>query len=195
KASGIQAIDAVHQGGTLLHTRRQDAKKAIDTEAAKVIAAIGQDVTLTQAEKLTQQQAVADAATQAKAAIDAAKHADAVDQAKADGIKAIDAQHQSGVALTERKEAAKKLVAEIAEKVVAAIDQDVTLTAIQKAAQKQAVATEVTKANQAIDAAGSADAVDQAKNAGVKAMYDQHQSGQELADRKRDAKTAIDTEA
>ncbi len=64
-------------------------------------------MTLTQAEKLTQQQAVADAATQAKAAIDAAKNADAVDQAKADGIKAIDAQHQAGLALNERKEAAK----------------------------------------------------------------------------------------
>ena len=160
-----------------------------------MIAAIGQDVTLTQAEKLTQQQAVADAATQAKAAIDVAKNADAVDQAKADGIKAIDAQHQSGMALNERKEAAKKLIAETADKVQAAIDQDVTLTATQKAAQKQAITAEVTKANQAIDAAGNADAVDQAKNAGVKAIYDQYQSGQALADRKRDAKQAIDAEA
>ena len=60
------------------------------------------------------------------------------------------------------------------ERVQAAIDQDVTLTATQKAAQKQAITAEVTKANQAIDAADNADAVDQAKNAGVKAIYDQH---------------------
>uniref|UniRef100_UPI000A6357AD DUF1542 domain-containing protein n=1 Tax=Lacticaseibacillus rhamnosus TaxID=47715 RepID=UPI000A6357AD len=42
--------------------------------------------------RASQKQAVADEATKAKEAIDAAKQADAVDQAKNDGIKAIDAQ-------------------------------------------------------------------------------------------------------
>ncbi len=108
KTDGIKAIDAQHQSGQAIKARQNDAKQAIDAEAAKVTKAIDQDPTLTAAEKKAQKQAVTDAATKAKAAIDAALVADAIDQALADGIKTIDAQHQSGIALDKQKAVANK---------------------------------------------------------------------------------------
>ncbi|MCT3162799.1 DUF1542 domain-containing protein, partial [Lacticaseibacillus rhamnosus] len=177
KDAGIKAIDAQHQSGQAVATRKDDAKKAIDEEAAKVIKAIDQDPTLTDAEKAAQKQAVATEADKAKKAIDAAKGADAVDQAKAAGIKAIDAQHRSGQTIAAQKDVAKKAIDDEAAKVIKAIDQDPTLTDAEKAAQKQAVAAEADKAKRAIDAAGNADAVNQAKAAGIKAINDQHRAG------------------
>ncbi|OAU83760.1 hypothetical protein PY67_08735, partial [Lacticaseibacillus rhamnosus] len=108
------------------------AKKAIDEEAAKVSEAIDHDVTLTDSEKGTQKQAVADEAKKAKQAIDTADNADGVDQAVTKGIQIIDAQHQSGQALTDRKAAAKKAIDAEAAKVGQAIEQDPTLTATEK---------------------------------------------------------------
>ncbi|OAU19925.1 hypothetical protein PY78_13850, partial [Lacticaseibacillus rhamnosus] len=137
ESDGIKAIDAQHQSSQALADRKGDAKAAIDNEAAKETAAIDHDATLTATEKASQKQAVADEATKAKEAIDAAKQADAVDQAKNDGIKAIDAQHHSGQALDNRKADAKQAIDAEAAKVTAAIDQDNTLTKAQKAAQKQ----------------------------------------------------------
>ncbi|WP_045628755.1 DUF1542 domain-containing protein, partial [Lacticaseibacillus paracasei] len=80
------------------------------------------------AEKATQKQAAVDEATKAKAAIDTANDADAVDQAKADGVKAVAAAHQSGALLDTRKADAKQAMDTEAAKVTAAIDQDATLT-------------------------------------------------------------------
>ncbi|OAU62715.1 DUF1542 domain-containing protein, partial [Lacticaseibacillus rhamnosus] len=107
-------------------------------EAAKVTEAIDHDSSLTDAEKKAQKQGVVTEADKAKKAIDAAGSADAVDKAKDAGIKAIDAQHQSGQAVATRKDDAKKAIDEEAAKVIKAIDQDPTLTDAEKAAQKQA---------------------------------------------------------
>ncbi|OAU89925.1 hypothetical protein PZ07_14015, partial [Lacticaseibacillus rhamnosus] len=176
KTDGIKAIDAQHHSGQALDDRKADAKQVIDAEAAKVTAAIDQDNTLTKAQKAAQKQGVATEADKAKQAIDAAGDADAVDQAKTAGIQAIDAQHKAGKTIDSRHDDAKQAIDEEAAKVIKAIDQDPTLTAAQKEAQKQAVATEADKAKKAIDAAGDADAVDQAKTAGIKAIDEQHKS-------------------
>ncbi|MDT8865750.1 DUF1542 domain-containing protein, partial [Lacticaseibacillus rhamnosus] len=111
-------------------------------------------------------------------------------QAKTAGIKAIDEQHKSGQTVDARKDDAKKAIDAEAGKVTDAIDHDATLTAAQKEAQKQAVADEADKAKKAIDAAGNADAIDQAKSAGIKAIDEQHKSGQSIETRKDDAKKA-----
>ncbi|OAU19764.1 hypothetical protein PY78_13955, partial [Lacticaseibacillus rhamnosus] len=121
-----------HKAGKTIDSRHDDAKQAIDDEAAKVIKAIDQDPTLTAAQKEAQKQAVATEADKAKKAIDAAGDADAVDQAKTAGIKAIDEQHKSGQTVDARKDDAKKAIDAEAGKVTDAIDHDATLTAAQK---------------------------------------------------------------
>ncbi|MCT3162150.1 DUF1542 domain-containing protein, partial [Lacticaseibacillus rhamnosus] len=109
--------------------------------AAKVTEAIDHDSSLTDAEKKAQKQGVVTEADKAKKAIDAAGSADAVDQAKDAGIKAIDAQHQSGQAVATRKDDAKKAIDDEAAKVTEAIDHDSSLTDAEKKAQKQGVVT------------------------------------------------------
>ncbi|WVS07211.1 DUF1542 domain-containing protein [Lacticaseibacillus rhamnosus] len=104
------------------------------------------DSSLTDAEKKAQKQGVVTEADKAKKAIDAAGSADAVDQAKDAGIKAIDAQHQSGQAVATRKDDAKKAIDDEAAKVTEAIDHDSSLTDAEKKAQKQGVVTEADKA-------------------------------------------------
>ena len=193
--AGIAAIDAQHHPGTGLNVRREDAKKAIDAEAAKVTAEIEQDSTLATKEKATQKQGVADEAAKAKIAIDQAQTIEAIDKAQADGIKAIDAQHQRGADFDTRKAQAKRDIDTEAAKVKDAIDQDPTLTAKEKTTQKQGVDDEATKAKTAIDQAQTIDGVIQAKDDGIKAIDAQHQAGTDLATRKDTAKQAIDAEA
>lgn len=195
KADGIKAIDDQHHAGTALPDRQAKAKQAIDDEAAKANAAIDQDSTLTAAEKKTQKQAVLDAAAKAKTAIEQAKDADEADQKQADGIKAIDGQHQFGIALTKQKATAKQAIDDEAANVKGDIDQDVTLTAAEKKTQKQAVDDEAAKVKSALDAAKDADGVIQIQSDGIKAVDDQHQAGTDLAVRKAEAQKAIDAEA
>ena len=99
----IPIITAQHHAGQAVADRKAAAKQAIDAEAAKVTGNIDQDETLTATEKAAQKQAVATEADNAKQAIDKGQNADAVDKAKTDGIKAIDAQHQSGQAIKARR--------------------------------------------------------------------------------------------
>ena len=195
KDDGIKAIDAQHQAGTDLATRKDSAKQAIDAEAAKITDAINQDDTLTSTEKDAQKQAVADEAAKAKAAIDQAQNADAILQAQADGIKAIDAKHQIGADLDTQKTKAKQAIDKEAAKVLTAIEQDPTLTSAEKKAQKQGVADETAKAKTAIDSARNADEIAKAQADGIKAIDAQHRLGMDLAKRKTDAQAAIDAEA
>ncbi|HHD1583655.1 TPA: DUF1542 domain-containing protein, partial [Enterococcus faecalis] len=76
--------------------RKAQAKADIDAEAEKVKGEIDADGTLTAEEKGKQKAGVDQEAEKAKGAIDGAKDIDGVNQAKADGIKAIDDQHKSG---------------------------------------------------------------------------------------------------
>ncbi|WP_424320523.1 DUF1542 domain-containing protein [Lacticaseibacillus chiayiensis] len=192
---GSKAIDDQHQSRADFDKQKEQAKQAIDDEAAKANAAIDQDSTLTAAEKKTQKQAVLDAAAKAKTAIEQAKDADEADQKQADGIKAIDGQHQFGIALTKQKATAKQAIDDEAANVKGDIDQDVTLTAAEKKTQKQVVDDEAAKVKSALDAAKDADGVIQIQSDGIKAVDDQHQAGTDLAVRKAEAQKAIDAEA
>ncbi|NSN07051.1 DUF1542 domain-containing protein, partial [Enterococcus faecalis] len=78
---------------------------------------------------------------------------DGVNQAKADGIKAMDGQHKSGDPVDNRKETAKADIDAAAAKVKGEIDADGTLTAEEKGKQKASVDQEAEKAKGAIDAA------------------------------------------
>ncbi|WP_424320525.1 DUF1542 domain-containing protein [Lacticaseibacillus chiayiensis] len=152
-----------------------------------MVKAIDQDATLTEAQKATQKQTVATQGAKAKEAIETATDADAIDQAKTDGIEVIEAQHQSGVAVTVRRDEAKQAIDVEASKVIVMIERDAFLTDAQKADQKQAVETQAVKAKQAIDAAVSAAAIDQAKAEGIKGIDAQYHAGKPAPQLKKKA--------
>lgn len=79
------------------------AEKDIDAEVKKVNDLINTDPTLSADEKATQKEAANQEAEKAKQTIDAAKDLDGVNQSKSDGIKAIDNQHKSANAVSDKK--------------------------------------------------------------------------------------------
>ncbi|HFI0584355.1 TPA: DUF1542 domain-containing protein [Streptococcus suis] len=140
-----------------------DAKKAIDAND-----------NLTPEEKAAAKKAVDDEVAKANEAIDAAKTADAVDAATLVGEKAV----------------AKEEVKAAADDAKKAIDENANLTDDEKAAAKKAVDNEVAKANEAIEVATKADAVDAATLVGEKAV-----AKEEVKAAADDAKKAIDENA
>ncbi|HFI0633335.1 TPA: DUF1542 domain-containing protein, partial [Streptococcus suis] len=146
-----------------LKAAADDAKKAIDAND-----------NLTADEKAAAKKAVDAEVAKANEAIDAAKTADAVDTATLVGEKAV----------------AKEELKAVADDAKKAIDANDNLTADEKAAAKKAVDDEVAKANDAIDAAKTADAVDTATLVGEKAV-----AKEELKAAADDAKKAIDENA
>ncbi|NGG35308.1 DUF1542 domain-containing protein, partial [Enterococcus faecalis] len=94
-----------------------------------------------------------------------------------------------------RKEVAKADIDAAAAKVKGEIDADGTLTAEEKGKQKAVVDQEAEKAKKTIDEAKDIDGVNQAKAAGIKAMDDQHKSGDPVDNRKEAAKADIDAAA
>ncbi|WP_153056591.1 DUF1542 domain-containing protein, partial [Streptococcus suis] len=89
--------------------------------------------------------------------------------------------------LAGEKAVAKEELKAAAEDAKAAIDANDNLTDAEKQAAKDAVDAEVAKANEAIDKAATADAVDAATLAGEKAV-----AKEELKAAAEDAKAAID---
>ncbi|MBY5023390.1 DUF1542 domain-containing protein, partial [Streptococcus suis] len=126
-----------------LETAADDAKKAIDANTH-----------LTDDQKQAAKDAVDAELAKAKEAVVAAKTADEVDAATLVGEKAV----------------AKEEIKAAADDAKKAIDANSNLTDDEKAAAKAAVDAEVAKANEAIDKAATADAVDTATLVGEKAV-------------------------
>ncbi len=179
KGDGIKAIDAQHQAGTGIDVLKDQAKNDLDAEATKIDGEIDNDPTLTTAEKTSQKAAVATETTKAKTAIDQAADIAGVNQAKADGITNIGAQHQAGTGIDVLKDQAKNDLDAEATKVQGEIDNDPTLTTAEKTNQKAAVTDEVDKGKKAIDQAPDVEGVNQAKTDGIKKIDDQHQTDRE----------------
>ncbi|MFX3889199.1 DUF1542 domain-containing protein, partial [Streptococcus suis] len=126
-----------------LEAAADDAKKAIDANTH-----------LTDDQKQAAKDAVDAELAKAKEAVVAAKTADEVDAATLVGEKAV----------------AKEEIKAAAEDAKKAIDANSNLTPDEKQAAKKAVDDEVAKANEAIDKAATADAVDTATLVGEKAV-------------------------
>ncbi|MGO0055439.1 DUF1542 domain-containing protein, partial [Streptococcus suis] len=166
KATTADAID-----NATLVGEKAFAKEELEAAADDAKAAIDANDNLTPEEKAAAKAAVDAEVAKANDAIDAAKTADAVDAATLVGEKAV----------------AKEELKAAAEDAKAAIDANDNLTDAEKQAAKDAVDAEVVKANEAIDKAATADAVDAATLVGEKAV-----AKEELKAAAEDAKKAID---
>ncbi|HEL1581854.1 TPA: DUF1542 domain-containing protein [Streptococcus suis] len=166
KATTADAID-----NATLVGEKAFAKEELEAAADDAKAAIDANDNLTPEEKAAAKAAVDAEVAKANDAIDAATTADEVDAATLAGEKAV----------------AKEELKAAAEDAKAAIDANDNLTDAEKQAAKDAVDAEVAKANEAIDKAATADAVDAATLVGEKAV-----AKEELKAAAEDAKKAID---
>ena len=188
-------IDNAHKPGTAVNDQKEAQKKSLAEEAAKVKQAIQDDPTLTTAEKNQQTANVDQAFKDGEAAIDAATNADDINKAFETGKINIDNAHQPGKSIDDQKNAQKKLLDEEAAKVKQDIQNDPTLTAIEKQQQTENVDKALKDGNAAIDAATNADDINKAFDTGKTNIDNAHQPGTSLDGQKEAQKKSLADEA
>ncbi|QCK45876.1 DUF1542 domain-containing protein [Streptococcus pyogenes] len=169
-------IKAAHKTGDLKKAQ-EEANTALDKAAEKEREEINNDITLTAKDKEQQLKEVETALTKAKDNVKAAKTADAINDARDKGVATIDAVHKAGQDLGARKSGQVAKLEEAAKATKDKISADPTLTSKEKEEQSKAVDAELKKAIEAVNAADTADKVDDALGKGVTDIKNQHKSG------------------
>ncbi|VHG22947.1 extracellular matrix binding protein [Streptococcus pyogenes] len=169
-------IKAAHKTGDLKKAQ-VDANTALDKAAEKERGEINNDITLTAKDKEQQLKEVETALTKAKDNVKAAKTADAINDARDKGVATIDAVHKAGQDLGARKSGQVAKLEEAAKATKDKISADPTLTSKEKEEQSKAVNAELKKAIEAVNAADTADKVDDALGKGVTDIKNQHKTG------------------
>ncbi|HEM5222088.1 TPA: DUF1542 domain-containing protein, partial [Streptococcus suis] len=184
KTDGEKALDDATVNGEAAIDLTKDkelAKADVDNQAKAAIEAVKNNPNLDATEQAPYIKAIEDAAKEQKAAIDAAKDTAGITDAVNEAEKVNEEQK-----LAAAKEDAKDKIAEEAAAAKEAIDNDPNLSDVEKTAAKNAVDTEVAKANAAIDKATTPETVQAAEDNGVKAI-----DAEELKAAKQDAKNKI----
>nr|WP_242491410.1 DUF1542 domain-containing protein [Streptococcus pyogenes] len=176
-------IKAAHKTGDLKKAQ-VDANTALDKAAEKEREEINNDITLTAKDKEQQLKEVETALTKAKDNVKAAKTADAINDARDKGVATIDAVHKAGQDLGARKSGQVAKLEEAAKATKDKISADPTLTSKEKEEQSKAVNAELKKAIEAVNAADTADKVDDALGKGVTDIKNQHKSGDPIEARR-----------
>ncbi|WP_227876022.1 DUF1542 domain-containing protein, partial [Streptococcus pyogenes] len=169
-------IKAAHKTGDLKKVQ-EEANQALDKAAEKERGEINNDITLTAKDKEQQLKEVEIALTKAKAKVAEAKTADAINDARDKGVATIDAVHKAGQDLGARKSGQVAKLEEAAKATKDKISADPTLTSKEKEEQSKAVDAELKKAIEAVNAADTADKVDDALGKGVTDIKNQHKTG------------------
>ncbi|WP_227874645.1 DUF1542 domain-containing protein, partial [Streptococcus pyogenes] len=169
-------IKAAHKTGDLKKSQ-EEANTALDKAAEKERGEINKDATLTTEDKAKQLKEVETALTKAKAKVAEAKTADAINDARDKGVATIDAVHKAGQDLGARKSGQVAKLEEAAKATKDKISADPTLTSKEKEEQSKAVDAELKKAIEAVNAADTADKVDDALGKGVTDIRNQHKTG------------------
>ncbi|HEP1679992.1 TPA: DUF1542 domain-containing protein [Streptococcus pyogenes] len=169
-------IKAAHKTGDLKKAQ-VDANTALDKAAEKERGEINKDATLTTEDKAKQLKEVETALTKAKDKVAEAKTADAINDARDKGVATIDAVHKAGQDLGARKSGQVAKLEEAAKATKDKISADPTLTSKEKEEQSKAVDAELKKAIEAVNAADTADKVDDALGKGVTDIKNQHKTG------------------
>ncbi|RIO65392.1 DUF1542 domain-containing protein [Staphylococcus haemolyticus] len=183
KSKGTEAIFNVQP--TVV--KKDEAKTVIDNVAQSKKAEIDQTFNATDEEKAEAKAKVDDAVTEAKKAIDQATNNTGVDNAKTNGVEAINHVQPTVV----KKDEAKTVIDNVAQSKKAEIDQTQNTTEEEKAAAKTKVDEAVATARKAIDQSTNNDGVDTAKANGIEAIN----HVQPTVVKKDEAKTAIDNAA
>ncbi|HHS8192146.1 TPA: DUF1542 domain-containing protein [Streptococcus pyogenes] len=169
-------IKAAHKTGDLKKVQ-EEANQALDKAAEKERGEINNDITLTAKDKEQQLKEVETALTKAKAKVAEAKTADAINDARDKGVATIDAVHKAGQDLGARKSGQVAKLEEAAKATKDKISADPTLTSKEKEEQSKAVDAELKKAIEAVNAADTADKVDDALGKGVTDIKNQYKTG------------------
>ncbi|HGK8276963.1 TPA: DUF1542 domain-containing protein, partial [Streptococcus pyogenes] len=185
QTEGEASVSGIHQGKDL-EAIKTAAKNAIEEKATAEKTKINNDITLTTEDKAKQLKEVDEALAKAKDNVKAAKTADAINGTRDKGVATIDAVHKAGQDLGARKSGQVSKLEEAAKATKDKISADPTLTSKEKEEQSKAVDAELKKATETVNAADTADKVDEALGKGVTDIKNQHKMGNPV-DARREA--------
>ncbi|MEG0285587.1 MAG: DUF1542 domain-containing protein [Vagococcus sp.] len=166
----------------------------IDKAATDTIAAINADSSLTAATKAEQIKAVEDAQKVAKGLIEEGNSAKELEDATANGIKAITDAHVAGAPLADQQKEAKADLKEVADATKVKINGDANLSKDEKEQQIKNVDAALKAAEDAIDATETVEAMEAALTTGEADIKSKYAAGTALETQKETAKTAITDE-
>ena len=186
KVAKDNAVNKVHDV-QVNAIKKNQAKQTITDQANAKKAEIDQTPNATDEEKAAAKSKVDEAVTEVKKAIDQATNNAGVDNAKANGVEAINHVQPTVV----KKDEAKTAIDKVAEAKKAEIDQTPNATVEEKEAAKVKVDEAVNNAKTAIDQATNNNGVETAKTNGVEVIN----HVQPTVVKKDEAKTEIDNAA
>lgn len=194
-AAAKATINKVPQSGIAVDDQKAAQKKALQAKHDKTTDVINQDLTLTSDDTKHQISQADQAFSDATAAIDAAADADTINQAAKNGLKTIAAAYQPGTPLADQKNAQKQALKAERDRIAEVSNKDLTLTMTETNHQISIADQALTDASAIVDAAVSADAINQATTDGLKKIAAAYQPGVPLTDQKTAQKKTLANDA
>ncbi|MDE3283609.1 DUF1542 domain-containing protein [Lacticaseibacillus casei] len=194
-AAAKDKINKIPQSGVAVADQKAAQKKALQAKHDKITDVINQDLTLTSEAQKHQISQADQAFSDARAAIDTAADADTINQATEDGLKAIAATYHPGTPLADQKVAQKQALKAERDRIAEVSNKDLALTMTETNHQISVADQALTDASTIVDAAASADAINQATADGLKKIAAAYQPGVPLTDQKAAQKKALANDA
>ncbi|CAK1232863.1 KxYKxGKxW signal peptide domain-containing protein [Fructobacillus evanidus] len=180
KNKTIAAVNGVHQAGAAITTQQQKANNGLTITANQVQQAISKDPNLTNAQRVSQQQAVQTALASAQATITSLTDAQAILDAQAQQNVVIQDQHVLQPSVQAQQATARQNFQGEYDQVRQDIVDDQTLTTIDRNSQLAAVDQALTTANNLLTNTVDAQDVFDAQTQGMKDIDASHVSGLSL---------------
>ncbi|CAK1242845.1 Chromosome segregation ATPase Smc (Smc) [Fructobacillus tropaeoli] len=192
-ASWTQTLTDDYKAGEALLTQQSAANTSLATLAGQIKGKIQADTGLTTADQQSQASQLDQDLAKAQAAVNAATNADGVNSTTATWTQTLNGDYKAGQALAAQQSAANTNLATLAGQVKAKVMADTGLTSAQQTNQSSQVASDLTKAQAAVNAATNADGVNGTVATWTQTLNNDYQAGQALSTQQSNASDSLAT--
>ncbi|WP_168778978.1 DUF1542 domain-containing protein [Fructobacillus tropaeoli] len=192
-ASWTQTLTDDYKAGEALSAQQSAANTSLATLAGQVKGKIQADTGLTTADQQSQSSQLDQDLAKAQAAVNAATNADCVNSTTATWTQTLNGDYKAGQALSAQQSAANTNLATLAGQIKAKVMADTGLTSAQQTNQSGQVASDLTKAQAAVNAATNADGVNGTVATWTQTLNNDYQAGQALSTQQSNASDSLAT--
>ncbi|CAK1241006.1 Chromosome segregation ATPase Smc (Smc) [Fructobacillus tropaeoli] len=192
-ASWTQTLTDDYKAGEALLTQQSAANTSLATLAGQIKGKIQADTGLTTADQQSQSSQLDQDLAKAQAAVNAATNADGVNSTMATWTQTLNGDYKAGQALSAQQSAANTNLATLAGQIKGKVMADTGLTSAQQTNQSGQVASDLTKAQAAVDAATNADGVNGTVATWTQTLNNDYQAGQALSTQQSNASDSLAT--
>ncbi|WP_059379130.1 beta strand repeat-containing protein [Fructobacillus pseudoficulneus] len=194
-AKANSAMDASHSAGVSLADRLVAANKQLASKVVQVKAQIAGDPTLTDADVISQSNAVDTAVKELQNELNNDQNAQAIVNTLTNGLTTIAGKYQQQKSLADRRTDATNAINQAVTQAKTAIDTDPTLNKADRTAQEAAVDQAVSTMTDSLNQADTAQKILNVQNTLVQAAAGVHSAGQPIADQQKAANADLEKTA